>query len=83
MKFERMARETMDKCLRELKESNESKFDSYSARNSVLIIFHITFRDYRVALGTFFPTTFLEHVEAAVYLSIMRNALLFRGDSRA
>ena len=43
--FERMARETMDVCLRVLKESNKSnKFDSYSVRNSVLIISHITFR---------------------------------------
>ena len=28
--FERMARETMNVCLRVLKESNKSKFDSYS-----------------------------------------------------
>ena len=77
MKFERMARESMDICLRVLKESNKSRFDSYSVRNSVLIKSHITFRDCRVH---FFPTAFLE---VAVYLSIMRNALLFRGDSRA
>ena len=44
----------MDICLQVLKESNKSRFDSYSAKNSVLIIFHITFRDCRVALGTFF-----------------------------
>ena len=56
-KFERMAREAMDVCLRELKESNKSRFDSYKARNSVLIISHFTFRDCRVH---FFPTTFLE-----------------------
>ena len=37
----------MDICLRVLKKSNESRFDSYSVRNSVLIM-HI------------FPTTFLE-----------------------
>ena len=43
-----MAREAMDVCLRELKESNKSRFDSYSVRNSVLIISHITFRDCRV-----------------------------------
>ena len=42
--FERMAREATDICLRVLKESNKSKFDSYSVRNSVLIISHITFR---------------------------------------
>ena len=47
-KFERMAREAMDICLRVLKESKKSRFDSYSARNSVLIISRITFRDCRV-----------------------------------
>ena len=43
-----MAREAMDVCLRVLKESNKSRFDSYSVRKSVLIISHITFRDCRV-----------------------------------
>ena len=38
----------MDVFLRVLKESNKSRFDSYSVRNSVLIISHITFRDCRV-----------------------------------
>ena len=38
----------MDVCLRVLKESNKSRFDSYSVRNSVLIKSHITFRDCRV-----------------------------------
>ena len=54
-KFERMAREAMDICLRVLKESNKSRFDRYSVRNSVLLISHtfishtlITFRDCRV-----------------------------------
>ena len=51
----------MDICLRVLKESKKSRFDSYSVRNSVLIISRITFRDSRVH---FFPTTFLE---VAVY----------------
>ena len=36
-----------------LKESGKSRFDSYSVRNSLLIISHITFRDCRV--HTFFP----------------------------
>ena len=36
---------SMDVCLRVLKESNKSRFDSYSVRNSVLIISHITFKD--------------------------------------
>ena len=40
-----MAREAMDVCLRVLKESNKSRFDSYSVRKSVLIISHNTFRD--------------------------------------
>ena len=56
-KFERMAVEAVDVCLRVLKESNKSRFYSYSVRNSLLIISHITFRDCR--LNTF-PTTFLE-----------------------
>ena len=47
-KFERMAGEAMDVCLRVLKESNKSRFDSYSVRNSELIVFHTTFLDCRV-----------------------------------
>ena len=49
-KFERMAREATDVCLRVLKESNNTEkiWHSYSVRNSVLIISHITFRDCRV-----------------------------------
>ena len=43
-----MSQEAMDVCLRVLKESNKNRFDSYSVRNSVLIISHITFRDCRV-----------------------------------
>ena len=38
----------MDVCLRMLKGSTKSRSDSYSVRNSVLIISHITFRDCRV-----------------------------------
>ena len=56
-KFQRMAREAMDVCLRGLKESNKSRFDSYSVRKSTLIISHITFR---VVASTVFSTTFLE-----------------------
>ena len=47
-KFQRMARESTDVCLRVLKESNKSRFDSYGVRKSALIISHITFRDCRV-----------------------------------
>ena len=45
-----MAGEAVDICLRVLKESNKSRFDSYSVRNSVLNISHITFRDCRVLI---------------------------------
>ena len=41
----------MEMCFRVLKESNKSRFDSYSRQeqfNSVLIISNITFRDCRV-----------------------------------
>ena len=56
-------------CLRVLKESNKSRFDSYSVRNSVLIISHITFRDCRVHI---FPTTFLE---IAVYTAMLSSLI--------
>ena len=38
----------MDICLQVLKESSKSSFDSYSVRNSVLIISHISSWDCRV-----------------------------------
>ena len=56
-KFARMALEAMDLCSRLLKESNKGKFDSYSVRNSVLIISRITFG---IVACTFFPTAFLQ-----------------------
>ena len=62
-----MAREAMDVCLRVLKESKKSRFDTYSVRNSVLIISHITFRDCRMH---FLPTTFLE---IAVYDHLLED----------
>ena len=59
-KFRRMAREAMDVSWRLLKESNKSRLDSYSVRNSVLIISHIT-RGFVVdCLVLIFSTTFLE-----------------------
>ena len=48
-----MAREAMDIYLRVLKESNRSRFDSYSVRNSVSIEYHITFRDCRVHIFSY------------------------------
>ena len=59
----------MDVFLRVLKESNKGRFDSYSARNGVLIISHITFRDCYVNI---FPTTFLE---IALYLSSINEVM--------
>ena len=53
-KFERMTREATDVCLRVLKESNKSRLDSYSVRNSVLIL------PFGIVACTFFPTTFRE-----------------------
>ena len=41
-------RDHMDIGLRMLKESSKSRFSSYSVRDRVLIIPHITFRDCRV-----------------------------------
>ena len=46
--YSQAIREAMDVCLRVLKESNKSRFDSYSVRKSVLIISHIAFQDCRM-----------------------------------
>ena len=56
-----------DVCLRVLKESNKSRFDSYSVRNSVLIISHITFRDCRAHI---FPDNLSGIMEIAVFVEI-------------
>ena len=56
-----MAREVIDVCLLMLKESNNRRFDIYSARNSVLI-------------STFFRTNFLE---IAVHGNGYMSALYF------
>ena len=45
-KFERMAQEAIDLCLLMLKESNNRRFESYRAKNSVLIKSHIASRDH-------------------------------------
>ena len=64
----------MDICLRMLKESNKSRFDSYSVRNSVLLISHITFRDCRVHI---FPTTFLEIAVYSMFQSTTKILSLY------
>ena len=53
-----MAREAMDVCLRVLKESNESKFESYSVIYKQCIE-HIPYLS-RLSRVHFFPTPFLE-----------------------
>ena len=63
-KFDRMAREAVDICLRMLKGSNKSRFDSYSVRNSELIVSH-TVLPFGIVACTFFPTTALE---VAIYV---------------
>ena len=60
----------MDICLRVVKESNNSRFDSYSVRNSVLNISQVTFRDCRLHI---FSTTFLK---IAVYETWTSQVLL-------
>ena len=47
-KFERMALQAINVCLRVLKESNNRRFDSNRVRKSVLIVSYITFWDCRV-----------------------------------
>ena len=55
-----LARKAMEVCFRVLKESNKSRFDSYSRHEQCIDhIPYSTFRDCRVHL---FPTTFLEIV---------------------
>ena len=56
-----------DVCLRVLKGSNKSRFDSYSVRNSVLIISHITFRDCRAHI---FSDNLSGIIEIAVFVEI-------------
>ena len=68
-KFKRIAQEVTDLCLRVLKESNKSSFDSYSVRNSVYID-HIPCLPFGIAACTFFPTTFLE---IAVYALLTKR----------
>ena len=57
-KFEKMAREATDICLRVLKESNKSRFDSYSRQKQC--IEHIPYYLSGLSRARFFPTTFLE-----------------------
>ena len=57
-KFERMALETMDICLRVLKESTTNKFDSYNHQEQRYWSYPML--PFRIVACAFFPTTFLE-----------------------
>ena len=62
----------MDICLRVLNESKKSRFDSYSVRNSALIISHITFRGCRAHI---FPTSFLEIAVLETRNGVVNNTI--------
>ena len=64
----------MDVCLRVLKESNKSRFDSYSVRNSALIISHVTFRDCRLHI---FSHNFSRNSCICVEFNANKENLLF------
>ena len=68
-----MTREAMDVCLRVLKESNKSRFDSYSVRHSVLIISHITFRHCRLHISSHN----LSRNSCILQIKCLQEALLF------
>ena len=57
------------------KESNKSRFDSYSVRNSVLIISHITFRDCRVHI---FPDQLSRNSRLKILFTLMQINPLFK-----
>ena len=57
-------------CLRVLKKSNKSRFDSHSIGNSVLILSHIS--PFGIVACTFFSTIFLE---VAVYREAKRRGI--------
>ena len=57
----------MDVCLRVLKESSKSRFNSYSVRNSELIVSHITFRDCRAHI---FSDNLSRIIEIAKFVEI-------------
>ena len=57
----------MDVCLRVLKESSKSRFNSYSVRNNELIVSHITFRDCRAHI---FSDNLSRIIEIAKFVEI-------------
>ena len=67
----------MDLCLQVLKESSKRRFDSYSVRNSVLIISHITFRDCR--LHTFSDNLSRNNCKRSLKLTLLEGLLFYPG----
>ena len=63
-KFERMAQEAVDVCLRVLKESNKRSFDSYLTVSGT-VYWSYPILPFGIVACTFLPTTFLE---IAVYV---------------
>ena len=58
----------MDLCLRVLKGSDKSRFESYIVRNSELIVCHTTFRDCRVHI-------FSDNLSRNTCISSMRRSV--------
>ena len=67
----------MDLSLRVLKENSTRRFDSYSVRNSVLIISHITFRDCR--LHTFSDNLSRNNRKRSLKLTLLESWLFYPG----
>ena len=67
-----MAWEATDISLRVLKESNKSRFNRYSVRNSVLIIIY-PILPFGIVACTFFVTTFLKIAVYTLYVVLEEN----------
>ena len=67
----------MDLCLQVLKESSKRRLDSYSVRNSVLMISHITFRDCR--LHTFSDNLSRNNCKRSLKLTLLEGWLFYPG----
>ena len=77
-KIGKMAREVMDSCLKVVKESNKTKFDSYIIRNSVLIIgwSHIPFG---IVACTFFSDNLSRNSCISIHVNRIVLAKCYRG----
>ena len=66
-----LARKAMEMCLRVLKESNKSRFDSYSRQE--YCIDHIPLFPFGIVTCTFLPTTFLKIAVYILYMYMSRQ----------